>query len=82
LERKRRAINVYVSQLSVAAGGELTDKYGLTPSFIRRFMGAYEVVFPIPNRDLVEPTSSGRSGSRFGLWMASVVGTSAKGVTG
>ena len=81
LERKRRAINVYVSQLSVAAGGELTDKYGLTPGFIRRFMGAYEVFFPIPNRDLVEPTPSGRGGSRFGLWMASVVGTSAKEVT-
>ena len=48
LERKRRAIDVYTSQLSAAAGGELTDGYGLTPSFTRRFMGSYEAVFPVP----------------------------------
>jgi len=82
LERKRKAIDAYVSQLSAAAGGELTDDYGLTPSFIRRFMGAYEVFFPIPSGDLGVSTPSARTGSRLGLWMASLIGASAKGVTG
>jgi LmbE family N-acetylglucosaminyl deacetylase len=48
LERKRTAIGAYGSQFSVAAGGELTEKIGLTPGFIRRFMGSYEVFFPVP----------------------------------
>ncbi len=48
LETKQKAIDEYASQLSVAAGGELTDGYGLTPSFIRRFMGSCEVFFPVP----------------------------------
>ncbi|HLM95517.1 MAG TPA: PIG-L deacetylase family protein [Acidimicrobiales bacterium] len=48
LDRKRKAVDAYSSQFSVAAGGELTEKIGLTPSFIRRFMGSYEVFFPVP----------------------------------
>jgi len=48
LERKKTALDSYWSQLSVGAGGELTEEIGLVPSFIRRFMGAYEVFFPVP----------------------------------
>ena len=40
LERKKTALDSYWSQLSVGAGGELTEEIGLVPSFIRRFMGA------------------------------------------
>jgi LmbE family N-acetylglucosaminyl deacetylase len=47
-ERKQRAISVYRSQLTTAAGGELTGGLGLTPKFIRRFVGADEVFFPVP----------------------------------
>jgi len=48
LERKQKAVGAYTSQFSVAAGGDLTEEVGLTPSFIRRFMGSYEVFFPVP----------------------------------
>ena len=36
----------YTSQLTVAAGGELAGDVGLTPRFLSRFLGAFEVFFP------------------------------------
>lgn len=51
LERKRAAIALYRSQLTVRAGGELTDGYGMGPRFLRHFLGRHEMFFPVP----VEP---------------------------
>ena len=48
VDRKRDALARYTSQLTVAAGGELSEDVGLTPQFIRRFVGRYEVFFPCP----------------------------------
>jgi LmbE family N-acetylglucosaminyl deacetylase len=48
LERKRAAVAVYRSQLSAASGGDLTGGYGLSPRFLHRFLGPYEMFFPIP----------------------------------
>jgi LmbE family N-acetylglucosaminyl deacetylase len=48
VERKRAALAHYTSQLTVAAGGELAEDVGLTPQFIRHFVGTYEVFFPVP----------------------------------
>jgi LmbE family N-acetylglucosaminyl deacetylase len=47
LERKRAAIAVYRSQLTVQAGGELTDGYGMGPRFLRHFLGRHEMFFPV-----------------------------------
>jgi LmbE family N-acetylglucosaminyl deacetylase len=46
VERKRSAIDVYHSQMSAAAGGEQTE--GLTPGFLRHFVAAREMFFPVP----------------------------------
>jgi len=85
LERKQQAVAAYVSQLSAAAGGELIGDYGLTPGFIAHFMGSHEIFFPIPSGDIGVSTPRARvrsrAGSRLGLWMASLMGASAKGVT-
>jgi len=85
LERKQQAVAAYVSQLSAAAGGELIGDYGLTPGFIAHFMGSHEIFFPIPSGDIGVSTprarAPSRAGSRLGLWMASLMGASAKGVT-
>jgi LmbE family N-acetylglucosaminyl deacetylase len=46
LERKATAIAVFHSQMSAAAGGD--QKEGLTPGFIRHFLGPREMFFPVP----------------------------------
>jgi LmbE family N-acetylglucosaminyl deacetylase len=46
IERKRTAVEVFESQMSAAAGGEKTE--GLTPGFLRHFLGAREMFFPVP----------------------------------
>jgi hypothetical protein len=46
LERKRRAIAVFHSQMSAAAGGDQQE--GLTPGFLRHFAGEREIFFPVP----------------------------------
>ncbi len=50
LERKRAAVDVYGSQLSSVAGGDLTGGYGLGPRFLGRFLGSHEMFFPVPPR--------------------------------
>lgn len=47
LERKRAAVAVYRSQLTVEAGGELTGGYGMGPRFLRHFLGRHEMFFPV-----------------------------------
>ncbi len=46
LERKRRAIAVFHSQMSAAAGGDQQE--GLTPGFLRHFAADREIFFPVP----------------------------------
>jgi len=46
LERKRRAIAVFHSQMSAAAGGDQQE--GLTPRFLAHFAGEREIFFPVP----------------------------------
>ena len=48
LERKKAAVAVYRSQLTVEAGGELTDGYGMSPRFLRQFLGRHEMFFSVP----------------------------------
>jgi LmbE family N-acetylglucosaminyl deacetylase len=45
VSRKQRAIAVYRSQLSTQAGGEF--EVGLKPWFVRRFVGRFEMFFPV-----------------------------------
>jgi LmbE family N-acetylglucosaminyl deacetylase len=47
LERKRRAVAVYRSQLASSAGGELVGGFGLTTPFLRHFLGEREMFFPV-----------------------------------
>ncbi len=46
LDRKRRAIAVFHSQMSAAAGGDQHE--GLTPGFLAHFAGEREIFFPVP----------------------------------
>jgi LmbE family N-acetylglucosaminyl deacetylase len=46
-ERKVRAMAVFHSQMSAAAGGD--QKEGLTPGFLSHFAGAREMFFPVPS---------------------------------
>jgi LmbE family N-acetylglucosaminyl deacetylase len=48
LERKREAIAVYRSQLASTAGGELVGGFGMGTRFLRHFLGAREMFFPVP----------------------------------
>ena len=50
LERKRAAVSMYRSQLTVESGGELTDGFGMGPRFLRHFFGRHEMFFPVPER--------------------------------
>jgi LmbE family N-acetylglucosaminyl deacetylase len=46
LARKATAMAVFHSQMSAAAGGDQIE--GLTPAFLRHFLGPREMFFPIP----------------------------------
>jgi LmbE family N-acetylglucosaminyl deacetylase len=46
LDAKRRAVAVFHSQMSAAAGGD--QKEGLTPLFLSHFLGPREMFFPVP----------------------------------
>jgi LmbE family N-acetylglucosaminyl deacetylase len=48
VERKRRAVEVFHSQMSAAAGGEQIE--GLTLSFLGHFLNGREMFFPVPTR--------------------------------
>jgi LmbE family N-acetylglucosaminyl deacetylase len=48
LERKRRAIDAFQSQMPPSgAAGEVDPEAGLTPSFLASFTGAREIFFPV-----------------------------------